>query len=334
MTFAEHVRQALYDALDRDPRVVLLGVGITTPGAMWNTLDGLYDRFGPDRVIEGPLSEAALTGMCIGLATQGYRPVLMHHRIDFTLLGLDQFMNHAAKLRTMFGGQQTCPMVIRAVVGRSWGNGPQHTQSLHGLYAHIPGIKVVVPSFPHDAYTLMQAAIADPGPVMYIEHRWLHGDESSHESENPDIGRAEHRRCGMDVTVVASGPLVNDALRAAELGLPNVEVIDLRTLKPIDYSTILSSVRHTGRLVVADPDWPHGGVAAEIVASVAEAIPEYLKAAPIRVTWPDAYVPSSWPLEQAFYPGASEIQAAVLKVCGREAGTLARNEQKAMVGPF
>ncbi len=340
MTFKDSVRQALYDALHRDPSVILIGVGITTEGAMWGTLEGLYNAFGPNRVIEGPLSEAALTGMCVGLATQGFRPVLMHHRIDFSLLGLDQLVNHAAKLRTMFGGKQTCPMVIRAVVGRGWGNGPQHTQSLHGLYAHIPGIKVVVPSHAHDAYDLMTAAIADPDPVVYIEHRWLHNDEERPCVVTSDIGRADIVRMGRAATIVAVGPMVNDALAAADALWARhqllCEVIDLRSINPIDWTLVLASVNKTHRLIVCDPDWGHGGIAAEIIATAAECGSEWLLANPTRVTWPDRYVPSAAHLEADYYPGAAEIQAAVLRMFHKDehVNNLVPNERKAVAGPF
>ena len=178
MQFRGGGRDATLQAMERDPAVFLIGVGIIDPRAVWGTLAGALDKFGPDRVVEGPLAENALTGVCVGAATLGMRPIMVHHRIDFVLLTMDQLINHAAKWRPMFGGQQTVPMVVRAVVGRGWGNGPQHTQSHHALFSHVPGIKTVVPSNPRDAKGLLLAAIEDEDPVVYIEHRWLHEDEA------------------------------------------------------------------------------------------------------------------------------------------------------------
>ncbi len=323
MKFREAVRDATLQAMDSDARVFLIGVGIIDPRAVWGTLTGALEKYGPDRVIEGPLSENALTGMCVGAATFGMRPVLIHHRIDFTLLSLDQVINHAAKWRAMFGGQQAVPLVIRAVVGRGWGNGPQHTQSHHALFAHIPGLKVVVPANPRDAKGLLLAAIEDDDPTIYIEHRWLHEDETEVPTEyfTTPLGRAAVVRSGRDVSIVAVGPMVSEALKAAqalEAGGLSAEVIDLRTLRPLDAETVLESVGRTGRLVVADADWGSCGVAGEVIARVAERAFEALKARPARVTWPDSSVPSSQAIESQFYPGARDIQAVAIAVC--EAG--------------
>jgi pyruvate/2-oxoglutarate/acetoin dehydrogenase E1 component len=340
MKFREAVRDATLLAMESDPRVLLIGVGIIDPRAVWGTIAGALEKFGPDRVIEGPLSENALTGICVGAATLGMRPVLIHHRIDFTLLSLDQIVNHAAKWRPMFGRQQTVPMVVRAVVGRGWGNGPQHTQSHHALFAHVPGLKVVVPSNPRDAKGLLLAAIVDDDPVIYIEHRWLHEDELEVPTEHftTPIGKAAVVRPGTDVTIVAVGPMVSEALKAAQAlhqtGL-SAEVIDVRTLRPLDSDTIVASAVRTGRLVVADSDWGHCGVAGEIVALVAEEACDNLKAKPRRITWPDSSVPSSQAIEAQFYPGAREIQAAAVAVCEnvRETGFV-KSTVKEFHGPF
>jgi pyruvate dehydrogenase E1 component beta subunit len=326
--------------MDRDPSVFLIGVGIIDPRAVWGTLSGALKRFGRDRVIEGPLSEEALTGICVGAATLGMRPLLVHHRIDFVMLTMNQLINHAAKWRQMFGGQQTVPMVVRAVVGRGWGNGPQHTQSHHALFSHVPGIKTVVPSNPHDAKGLLLAALAQDDPVVYIEHRWFHEDDAP----VPDayyvtpIGKAAVVRSGEHVTIAAVGPMVPEALKAAGVLEPSgvsAEVIDVRTLRPLDHGTIIRSVTKTGRLVVADSDWGPCGVAGEIIASVSERAFEALKARPLRVTWPDSAVPSSQAIEPKFYPGAAEIQTAALIVCERaDEKEPAQSTVKAFDGPF
>ena len=340
MKFREAVRDATMQAMELDPNVFLIGVGIIDPRAVWGTLTGTLDRFGPDRVIEGPLAENALTGVCVGAATLGMRPILIHHRIDFVLLTMDQLINHAAKWKPMFGGQQSVPMVVRAVVGRGWGNGPQHTQSHHALFSHVPGIKTVVPSNARDAKGLLLAAIQDDDPVVYIEHRWLHEDEGDVETEyfTTPIGRATVVRRGRDVTIVAVGPMVSEALKAArDLEISGIlaEVIDLRTLRPLDMGTVIASVVKTGRLVVADSDWAPCGIAGEIIAGVAEHALDALRGRPIRVTWPDSSVPSSQAIEPQFYPGAREIQAAAVAACeGRAGDRLVASTVKDFSGPF
>jgi len=339
MKFREAVRDATIQALERDPSVFLIGVGIVDPRAVWGTLTGALDKFGPDRVIEGPLAENALTGVCVGAATLGMRPILVHHRIDFLLLTMDQLINHAAKWRPMFGEQQTVPMVVRAVVGRGWGNGPQHTQSHHALFSHVPGLKAVVPSNARDAKGLLLAAVEDDDPVIFIEHRWLLEDEADVPTEyfRTPIGRAAVVRPGGDVTIVAAGPMVSEALRAAkgleEAGI-DAEVIDLRTLRPLDTDTVVDSVSRTGRLVVADPDWAPCGVAGEVIARVAEQALDALRARPVRVTWPDSSVPSSQAIEPLFYPGAREIQAAVVATCEGRGQRLVMSTVKDFHGPF
>ncbi len=323
MKFREAVHQATLQALEKDPKVLLIGVGIIDPRAVWGTLSGALEKYGPDRVIEGPLAEDALTGISIGAATMGLKPVIVHHRIDFVMLTMNQLINHAAKWPAMFGFQQKVPMVVRAVVGRGWGNGPQHTQSHHALFSHVPGIKAVVPSNPRDAKGLYLAAIEDGGPVVYIEHRWFHEDDAEVPSEYyvTPIGKAAVVRQGKDITLIAVGPMVAESLKAA-LSLENTgisaEVIDVRTVHPLDISTILQSVKKTGRVVVSDSDWGPCGVAGEIVASVSENAHSYLKSAPARIFWPDTCVPSSQAIEAMFYPGAKEIETAALKACGRQ----------------
>lgn len=340
MKFREAVRDATIQAMETDPTVFLIGVGIIDPRAVWGTLSGALEKFGPDRVVEGPLSENALTGICVGAATLGMRPLLIHHRIDFVLLSMDQLVNHAAKWRPMFGRQQTVPMVVRAVVGRGWGNGPQHTQSHHALFAHVPGLKTVVPSNPRDAKGLLLAAIADDDPVIYIEHRWLHEDEGEVPTEyfQTPIGKAAVVRSGADVTIAAVGPMVSESLKAAQaleqVGL-SAEVIDVRTLHPLDAGTIVQSVVKTGRLIVADSDWASCGVAGEIIARVSEEAFDSLKARPRRVAWPDSAVPSSQAIEAQFYPGAKEIQMAAVSACDKAAARkVVQSTVKQFEGPF
>ena len=340
MKFREAIHDATMLALERDPAVFLIGVGIVDPKAVWGTVTGALKKFGPDRVVEGPLSEDALTGMSLGAATMGFKPILIHHRMDFVMLTINQLFNHAAKWPAMFGHQQSVSMGVRAPVGRGWGNGPQHTQSMHAMFAHVPGIKAVVPSNPKDAKGLLLAALEDGGPVMYIEHRWLYEDDASVPEGyyTTPIGKAEVIRPGSDVTIAAIGTGVGESLKAAlaleKTGL-SVEVIDVRTLRPLDGDTIIRSVKKTGRLVVVDSDWGSCGVAGEIIARVTEQAFEDLKEAPIRIVWPESCVPSSEALEAQFYPGAKEIQEATSSLCKHTSHKeRIENTVKKFEGPF
>jgi pyruvate dehydrogenase E1 component beta subunit len=340
MKFREAVRSATVDVMRADPRVCVIGIGVPDFKGIFGTTLGLAEEFGPERAFDIPIAESAVTGICVGATFRGLRPIFVNQRVDFLLLTLDQLVNHAAKWRAMFGGRQPVPLVMRAIVGRGWGNGPQHTQSLHALFAHIPGLKVVVPATPYDAKGLLVAAVADDDPVVYIEHRWLHEEEGvvGEGAYTVPIGRAQVLREGDDVSLVAVGPLVPEALRAAEAlaedGI-SAEVVDLRTVRPLDRHAVLASVSHTGRLVVADADWGPCGVAGEVIALVAEHALDALAAAPVRVTWPDSPVPSSHAIERNFYPGSRQIHAAARAACERPvARDLTTSTVKAFEGPF
>lgn len=320
-----NVAQAIHEATDqclaRDPSVYVMGLGATDPKGIFGTTLGLEATYGSERVLDMPTSENAMTGIAIGSAIAGQRPILTHQRVDFALLSLDQIVNTAAKWHAMFGGRMSVPLVVRLIVGRGWGQGPQHSQSLHSLFAHVPGLKVVAPATARDAKGLLTAAIEDPNPVVYLEHRWLHGvmGDVPEEYYCIPIGEAHIARAGSDVTLVASSYQVLEALRAAEFLAEDgvdAEVVDLRTFKPLDEATILASARKTGRLVAIDGDWRTGGFAAEIVALVAEGAHDVLKAAPRRVTFPDRPTPTSWPATARYYPGVPEIVDAALATTG------------------
>lgn len=341
MKFTEAICDAYVQTMRANPDVFLVGVGIIDPKAVFDTVKGIRDEFGDNRFVEGPLAEQMLTGFTFGAATQGMRPVLIHHRVDFLPLTMDQIVNHIAKWRFMFGNQQTIPLVIRGIVGRGWGNGPQHTQSIQGLMAHVPGLKVVVPSNAADAKGLMVSAILDDDPVIYIDHRWLHGDKGEVPAGlyQVPIGKANTVRPGHDLTLVAIGPMVQEALLAAEAMnsmSKSIEVIDLRTIRPIDYATVLSSIRKTGRLVVADSDWPQGGVASALISYIAQHAFGLLKAAPVAITWPDHPVPASYGIEPAYYPMAKQIVQVLTRVLAynSENTAIANETVKVMHGPF
>ncbi|MEW6533335.1 MAG: transketolase C-terminal domain-containing protein [Thermodesulfobacteriota bacterium] len=321
LKFFQAIHEATRQCMEQDPAVYLVGLGAPDPkGIFGSTLD-LHKIFGPQRVMDMPASENAMTGVVIGSALAGMKPILTHQRLDFALLSVEQLVNQASNWHYMFGGQKSIPIVVRMIVGRGWGQGPQHSQSLHACFSHVPGLKVVMPSTPHDAKGLLIAAVEDSNPVIYIEHRWLYNisGEVPVEPYRVELGKARVARNGTDLTIVASSYMTLESLRAAEI-LQNegvsAEVIDVRTLKPLDRETILQSVCRTGRLIAADIGWCTNGFSAEILALAAEQAFESLKAAPVRVALPDCPTPTSPALAKHYYPRAIHVAAQALKMLG------------------
>lgn len=320
--------QALNEALDlcmaKDPKVFVMGLGAPDPAAVFGSTKGLVEKYGPNRVLDLPVSEHAITGVGLGTAIRGMRPVMTHIRLEFAMLAIDQIVNQAAKWYYMFGGQVSVPLVIRMVVGRGWGQGPQHSQSLQAWFAHVPGLKVVMPATPHDAKGLLISAIEDDNPVVFIEHRWLyniHGPVPEGVYRVP-LGQPNVVRKGNDVTVAATSYMTLEAIRAAdELAKEgiDVEVVDIRTLNPFDETLVLESVRKTGNLIVADTGSRSVGFAAEVVARVAEQCFDDLKAAPVRLTLPDVPTPTTRALSNYYYPLVHDIKAAARRLAGRAA---------------
>ncbi len=318
LTYALAINEALHQMMACDESVFLIGQGVKSPWYVGNTAKGLLERFGHEKVIDTPVSENAVTGAAVGAAIVGMRPVVVHPRMDFMMYGMDPIINEAANWHYMNGGKSTAPVVIWGIINRGGEQAAQHSQALHALFAHIPGLKVVMPSTPYDAKGLMISAIKDENPVVYIDDRWLH----NHEGDVPEemyevpIGKAIIRRKGDDVTVVAISYMVHIAMEAGvELAKEGIEaeVLDIRTIKPLDKELILDSVRKTGRLVVADGGWKTCGVAAEISCMVFEDAFDAMKSPPIRVTLPDVPAPASRTLEAAYYPTVNNIVKAVKK---------------------
>ena len=324
LTYAEAIRDGYREAMQKDPSVLLIGLGVPDPKGFFGTTSGLLEAFGPLRVMDMPCSENGMTGIVLGASLNGLKPVLNHQRMDFALLAMDQICTQAAKWSYMFGGKAHAPVVFRMILGRGWGQGPQHSQALHSWFAHIPGLKVVMPSTPHDAKGMMIAAIEDPNPVVYIDHRWLHHVRGPVPSGHyhVEIGPLRVARPGKDVTIVALSYMVLEALEAAErLAQDGVEaeVLDLRCLRPMDRKGVLRSVRKTGRLVAVDQAWACAGISAEILASVAEDSQTHLKCSPVRITLPDCPTPTSPILAAEYYPRSGHIAGAVLQMLGRPA---------------
>ena len=315
ISYAAALNDAHRQSMELSNRVFVFGIGANGPTGIFGTTTGLVDQFGSKRVFDTPIAEQGLTALAVGAANGGLRPVLVHQRVDFMLYSMDQIVNWMALWHFVSGGEAKMPVTIRAIVGKGWGQGPQHSKSLHSWFAHIPGLQVVMPGSPSDAKGLLMSAIMSDDPTIIIEGRSLYAMKE----DVPDdpyfirIGKAFIRRPGQDVTLVTFGSMVPAALEAADNLIArdiSVEIVDLRCLAPLDIETVLESVNRTRRLVVAEPGWSRFGVAGEVIASVSEKMSERLKSRPQRVTWPLGYVGTSSALEQEFYPTANDVVAA------------------------
>lgn len=316
LNYAGAIREAHAQLLASDPRVFVLGQGLWSPWYAGASLKDLDIEFGRERVIDSPVSENATTGAAVGAAIAGMRPILFHPRMDFMLLAVDPIVNQAANWLYVFNGQVNVPVVIRAVINRGGEQGAQHSQAFQAMFAHIPGLKVVMPTTAYDAKGLLIAAVRDGNPVMYIDDRALYSEVSDVPENMYEvaIGKAAVRRNGSDVTIVATSRMTIVASEAAdELASRGVqaEIIDLRSIKPWDKECILQSVAKTGRLVVVDEAWKTCGIAAEIAATVATEAFESLRAPVQRVCLADCPAPASQVLENAYYLGCQDVVSAV-----------------------
>jgi len=316
MTYADAIRSALAEEMARDERVILLGEDIALYGGAFRVTRGLADQFGSARVINTPISENSFVGVAVGAALTGLRPVVEIMFMDFITLAMDQIVNHAAKLHYIYGGQVSVPMVVRAPAGAGRGYGASHSQSLEAWFLHTPGIKVVAPSTPRDAHGLLKAAIRDDNPVLVVENKLLYGVKG----DVPDaeevilIGRAAVVREGQDVTLIAYSRMTALALEAAatlEQGGLQCEVVDLRSLAPLDVEAITASVAKTHRAVVIEEDTRRGGVGAEVAAVLADQGFRHLDSPVRRVACEDVPIPCSPTLERAVLPSVEKIVAAV-----------------------
>jgi pyruvate dehydrogenase E1 component beta subunit len=333
LTIARAMSEALSQAMDADANVLVMGEDIARLGGVFGTTQGLLERFGPERVRDTPISETAFIGAGVGLAASGMRPVVELMFVDFFGVCMDAIYNLAAKQSYFSGGNVACPMVLMTSVGGGYGDAGQHSQCLYATFAHLPGMKVVIPSNAYDAKGLMLAAIADDNPVVFMFHKalqgmgWLGTVPRSIVHVPPEqfvvpIGTAAVVRPGSDVTLVGWGVTLHHALDAAEeLALEGVEaeVIDVRTLAPLDRGTIRASVARTGRLIVVDDDYRSCGVAAEIIASVCEDSSMRMRSAPRRIAFPDVPVPFAPELEHSLLPNAAKIVAAAREILRRAA---------------
>jgi pyruvate dehydrogenase E1 component beta subunit len=329
LTYAQAIREAHAQMLVADDRVFLIGQGVWSPWYAGGSLEDLDREFGRERILDSPVSENAVTGLAIGAALAGMRPVVFHPRMDFLLLAADPIINQAANWAYLFCGETSVPLVVRAVINRGGEQGAQHSQALHAMFMHAPGLKVVMPATPFDAKGLFIAALEDPSPVLYIDDRWLYGLTAPvpEEMYRVPIGEASIRRSGRDVTLIGVSWMASECGKAAEMlaqeGI-DAEVIDLRSLKPWDRAAVVGSARKTGCVVVTDPGWRTAGAAAEIAAVVNEDAFDCLRAPVERVTLPDTPAPGSRAEERAYYPGAADVCAAARRTLARGQGLSTR----------
>jgi pyruvate/2-oxoglutarate/acetoin dehydrogenase E1 component len=318
LTFGEAMQEAIRQGMKQDPKTIIFGEGVDDPKGIFGTTLKLDKIFGKSRCFDTPISENALSGIALGASLVGLRPILVHMRMDFLMPAMDQMVNHLAKWSYMSGGRIKTPLIIRSLIGRGWGSAAQHSQCLHALFAHVPGIKVVMPSCPYDAKGLFLSSLKERCPVLFLEYRWLY----KHVGFVPKkpylvpLGEACVKKQGKDITLVALSYLVSESLKAAyalqKEGI-DAEVIDLRTVTPWDKKTIIDSVKKTRRLLVVDPGHISFGVSAEIIATLSKEAFRYLDSPCERIALPDTPTPSSPALEGIYYPDHKSIARKIKK---------------------
>lgn len=342
LSFRDSLSLAAAREMEADESVFVFGLDVPDHKRIFGSTRGLPEKFGSRRSFGTPLSEDAMTGVALGAAISGLRPIHVHIRVDFLVLCMNQLANMISSLRYMSGGQLKVPLVIRAVIGRGWGQSCQHSKSLQSIFAHIPGLKVVMPTTPQDAYSLLRTAIRDDNPVIFLEHRWLYDTEGEVDEEKKiPIGEACVRREGDALTVVATSWMNVEALKAAEVlekrGI-HLEVVDVRTISPLDETTILNSAKKTRRCIVADYDWVYCGFGAEAAALISEKCFGLLKNPVARLGFAPVPCPTTRPLENLFYPSAVQIIRKTEEMLGLEKADLSGESfysyENKFKGPF
>ncbi len=321
LSFREALSRALADEMEQNPDVFVFGLDVPDHKSIFGSTAGLLEKFGKRRCFGTPLSEDGMTGVALGAAISGLRPVHVHIRVDFMLLAMNQIANMVSVARYMTAGKLKVPLVIRAVVGRGWGQGAQHSKSLQSIFAHLPGLKVVMPTTPQDAYSLLRTSIQDDNPVIFLEHRWLYDAAGAVDTDvKVPLGKSAVRREGKDLSVVCTSWMSVEGLKAADVlsrkhGV-SLEVIDVRSLAPCDFQTIFKSVEKTSRCLVADYDWTYCGFSAEIAAEVSKNCFKVLKQPVERIGFAQTPCPTTRPLENLYYPSAVTIIRTAEKMLG------------------
>ena len=344
ISYCQAITEAMRQEMRRDPSVFVYGIGVPDHKRIFGSTSGLVEEFGSHRCFDTPLSEDAMTGFGLGAAISGMRPIHVHIRVDFMLLGMNQLANMIASYNYASCGRLKVPLVIRVVVGRGWGQSFQHSKAMHSVFAHIPGLKIVMPTTPYDAKGLLISSIRDNNPVIFFEHRWLYFavDTVPEKPYTVDFGKANILRKGSDVTIVAVSWMNVEALKAAEIlekkHHVSVEVVDPRTIVPFDENTILKSVKKTRHCIVADYDWLFCGLSAEIAARVYDECSSYLKSPVSRLGFAPTHCPGTRPLENLYYPNAINIIREVEKKLRLKKSDISKEDffshEKRFKGPF
>lgn len=319
MKFNEAINDALYLSMKKDKNVIILGLGVDDPKRVFGTTHQLLETFGRKRVFDMPTAENSMTGIALGASIEGVRPVISHQRVEFSLLAFEQMINQAAKWHYMSAGKMRAPLVIRMIIGRGWGQGSQHSQSLESIFAHIPGLKVVCPSNAKDAKGLLISSIEDNNPVIFFEHRWLCNTSSyvPQKHYKIKIGKSLKIKNGKDITIVTYSYMVIEVLKALKILKKykiSADVIDLRTLRPLDSIPIMTSVKKTKRVLVVDNGWSTYGVASEIIALISEKFSKNMLSNPIRIGVNQSPIPSTRALAQYCYPDSKLILKSIEKI--------------------
>lgn len=321
LSYGDAIKEALDISLKSHPEVIIFGEGVNDLNGMFGTTVGLADKYGYERVLDVPLSETGMAGIGVGAALGGLHPIFCHNRPDFLFLSMDQIVNHAAKYRYMSGGQCKVPYIIWACTGQGWGSAAQHSQELHGMFMQIPGLKIISPTTPYDAKGMLLSAVEDNNTILFLDHRRLYsqsGNVPEGEYRIP-VGKARIARLGTDITIVAVSSMVPEAEKACneleKQGI-SVELVDIRTVMPLDYETILESVRKTKRVVVVDNASPRGGLASELSAFISERAFGELDKPVYRLTYPDVPVPAAYTLEEKYFISSKDIVLSVRKLFG------------------
>lgn len=322
ITFVEAVREAIDQSMANDKNVLIFGLGVDDPKSIFGSTAGLQEKYGESRVFDVPTSENAITGVGIGAAINGKKPIMVHQRLDFFLLAMDQLVNAAAKWYFMFGKQQSVPITIRLIMGRGWGQGPTHSQNLQAWFAHIPGLKVVMPASPEDAKGLLISSIQDPNPVIFLEHRWLHNMKGKVVKDYLSIplGKASVIKKGNSITIVAMSYMVIEAIHASDFLEKydiHCEVIDLRTVAPIDYETIFNSIDKTNKVIILDTGHLSGSISGEILSQIVDNFWNDLSIKPERLAMPDFPEGTSYSLTEEYHIGAKDIAIKIFKMLNK-----------------
>lgn len=319
-TYAEGINQALNEAMKIDKNMICYGLGIDDPKNIFGTTVNLKKNFGSERVFDVPCSENALTGISIGASLDGVRSVVTHQRLDFFLLAMDQLVNSAAKWHYMFGSKKSVPITIRLIIGRGWGQGPTHSQNLQAWFNHIPGLKVVAPTFADDAREVLFSSIFDPNPVIFLEHRWLHQTVSKKISfkKKYQLGKSRISRKGKDITLISFSFMTLESINAAKFLKENYnidcEIVDLRTIKPLDEKLIFRSINKTKNVIVLDTGHENGSFAGELITKIVQKFYGKLRNPPMRMAMPNTPEPTSFGLTKKYYLDSQDIVLKVLKI--------------------